>query len=186
MDDGDAIVTKREQLGSEKEHTSNGPFDTYLLEGMRTNRATPLVLGLGVLVVATLGAQPAPSCAEWNTQEFFESATLGDVTACLAAGADPMATTDDGRGLQPTAVRRTRAGLWIPQSLAPPLMASALAVLFVAATGAAQLPPEVRADSHLLQVEQALNDGGPGLDGSSQQTWRRLGANSLEPGRERT
>ena len=29
-----------------------------------------------------------PSCEQWNTQEFFETATVDDVTACLAAGAD--------------------------------------------------------------------------------------------------
>ena len=37
-------------------------------------------------------------------------------------------------------------------------MASAVAVLLVAATGAGQLPPEVLADSYLLQVEQAIRD----------------------------
>ena len=46
--------------------------------------------------------------------------------------------------------------------VAPTVIASAvavIAVLLVAATGAGQLPPEVLADSHLLQVEQALRDG---------------------------
>ena len=29
-----------------------------------------------------------PGCAEWNTEEFFRTATPEQVTACLAAGAD--------------------------------------------------------------------------------------------------
>ena len=43
--------------------------------------------------------QGAPSCEQWNTEEFFEIATVGDVTACLAAGAD--AYTRDERDLTP-------------------------------------------------------------------------------------
>ena len=34
-----------------------------------------------------MGAQEAPSCGQWNTEEFFETATAKDVTACLADGA---------------------------------------------------------------------------------------------------
>ena len=30
-------------------------------------------------------------CEAWNTEAFFETATVGDVTACLEAGQDPMA-----------------------------------------------------------------------------------------------
>ena len=63
---------------------------------MARNRSCLVVLGAGSLVVVTLSAQPAPSCEQWNTQEFFEAATLEQVTACLAAGTDVMATTDDG------------------------------------------------------------------------------------------
>ena len=33
----------------------------------------------------------APNCAEWNTEGFFETATVEDVTACLSAGADTTA-----------------------------------------------------------------------------------------------
>ena len=36
------------------------------------------------------------SCAEWNTQAYFETATVEDVTACLDTGADPAATNDAG------------------------------------------------------------------------------------------
>ena len=35
--------------------------------------------------------QPAPDCAQWNTEEYFKAAAVESVTACLAAGADPMA-----------------------------------------------------------------------------------------------
>ncbi|MDE0099470.1 MAG: ankyrin repeat domain-containing protein, partial [Truepera sp.] len=38
---------------------------------------------------------PAP-CGEWNTREFFESATLAEVSDCLAAGADIGVRDDDG------------------------------------------------------------------------------------------
>ena len=37
----------------------------------------------------------AASCAAWNTQEFFETATVEDVTACLAAGADVAARNEN-------------------------------------------------------------------------------------------
>ncbi len=59
-------------------------------------------------------------------------------------------------------VRCTRAWRREGRAVAPTLMASAVAivaVLLVSAPGAGQLPPEVLADSHLLQVEQALRDG---------------------------
>ena len=61
-----------------------------------------------------------------------------------------------------TTVRRTRAWRRGWRAVAPTVMASAVAivaVLLVSASGAGQLPPEVLADSHLLQVEQALRDG---------------------------
>ena len=45
---------------------------------------------LGVLTSPLLSAQ-APNCDQWNTEEYFKTATAEDVKACLAAGADPMA-----------------------------------------------------------------------------------------------
>ena len=57
-------------------------------------RASVAVLGVGMLGVASLGAQSSPSCEHWNTAEFFKTATVEDVTACLAAGADPEAGAD--------------------------------------------------------------------------------------------
>ena len=41
----------------------------------------------------------APSCEQWNTEEFFRAASVEDVTACLAAGSDVHA--QDERGLTP-------------------------------------------------------------------------------------
>ena len=38
----------------------------------------------------------APSCEEWNTEAYFESATPESVTACLSAGTDVAAPGDDG------------------------------------------------------------------------------------------
>ena len=44
---------------------------------------------------ATAGPAPAPErCDEWNTEAYFEAATVEDVTACLAAGADVAALTE--------------------------------------------------------------------------------------------
>ena len=43
----------------------------------------------------TTEVQTVPDCGTWNTQEFFRSASVGSVTACLAAGADPMARSRD-------------------------------------------------------------------------------------------
>ena len=51
---------------------------------------------LAVLATPALAAQAGPNCAAWNTQEYFQTATVEDVTACLAAGADVAARTDDG------------------------------------------------------------------------------------------
>ncbi len=51
---------------------------------------------LAVLATPAMGAQAAPDCAAWNTEEFFKTATGENVTTCLAAGADPMARTEDG------------------------------------------------------------------------------------------
>ena len=43
-----------------------------------------------------MGAQEALSCGQWNTEEFFETATAKDVTACLADGADVGARDESG------------------------------------------------------------------------------------------
>ena len=55
---------------------------------MRTMIRSVLVsVLLGFLTV--VAAQRTPSCEEWNTEEYFQTATVEDVTACLDAGADP-------------------------------------------------------------------------------------------------
>ena len=46
--------------------------------------------------VTELPAGPSVNCGDWSTEAFFEVATLEEVTACLAAGADPLAPNDDG------------------------------------------------------------------------------------------
>ena len=55
---------------------------------MRTMIRSVLVsVLLGFLTV--VAAQRTPSCEEeWNTKEYFQTATVEDVTACLDAGAD--------------------------------------------------------------------------------------------------
>ena len=55
---------------------------------MSRNQTVLVLASAGVLVVSIPGAQSAPPCEQWNTREFFETATVEDVTACLAAGAD--------------------------------------------------------------------------------------------------
>ena len=58
---------------------------------MNSTRIFLGILSVAVLATPALAAQAAPNCEEWNTAEFFETATIEDVTACLDAGADPMA-----------------------------------------------------------------------------------------------
>ena len=50
-----------------------------------------ILLGVCLAVLATPAgaAQAGPDCAAWNTQEYFRTATVEDVSACLDAGADP-------------------------------------------------------------------------------------------------
>ena len=43
----------------------------------------------------TTAAQPVVDCGQWNTRKYFQAATVEDVTACLAVGADPNARDDD-------------------------------------------------------------------------------------------
>ena len=62
---------------------------------MRTMIRSVLVSVLfGFLTV--VAAQRTPSCEEWNTKEYFQTATVENVTACLDAGADPLARDYDG------------------------------------------------------------------------------------------
>ena len=54
---------------------------------MRWNRTSMAVLMSVICWCAPLmGAQEEPSCGQWNTEEFFETATAKDVAACLADG----------------------------------------------------------------------------------------------------
>ena len=46
------------------------------------------------MAVASLEAHSSQSCEHWNTAEFFRTASVEDVAACLAAGADLEAATD--------------------------------------------------------------------------------------------
>ena len=59
-------------------------------------RSGPLVATACILLAPILRAQPAPTCEQWNTEEFFRVATVEDVTACLDAGSDVSARTDEG------------------------------------------------------------------------------------------
>ena len=60
-------------------------LDTDGNPGAHEDKGTLITAG------ASTEAQPAPDCGHWNTEYFFRTATLASVTACLAAGADPMA-----------------------------------------------------------------------------------------------
>ena len=62
-----------------------------MTEQMTRNRTCLVVAGVCIAGVATLVAQAPPECAAWNTEEYFQTATVEDVTACLDAGADPNA-----------------------------------------------------------------------------------------------
>ena len=62
---------------------------------MRWSLTGLLFLTAGVLLAPMQRAQPAPTCEQWNTEEFFRVATVADVTACLDAGADVAARDED-------------------------------------------------------------------------------------------
>ena len=55
---------------------------------MTCQRVPLLGVCLAVLTTPALAAQGAPDCAAWNTGDYFEVATVEEVTAGLAAGAD--------------------------------------------------------------------------------------------------
>ena len=66
-----------------------------------TPSASPLRMASGSLAVNALAADdlaaqlPGPGCDEWNTEVFFEAATVENVTACLEAGANVAARDED-------------------------------------------------------------------------------------------
>ena len=63
-------------------------------------KLTPLLtvsLVLGCMVCSPAAARP--NCAAWNSDNFFEKASVGDVAGCLKEGADP--NTRDKYGLTP-------------------------------------------------------------------------------------
>ena len=58
-------------------------------------------LAMAAAMAAGLLGGPSSSlardvCAGWGEHDYFEAATIADVRACLAAGADPGARTKDG------------------------------------------------------------------------------------------
>ena len=69
-------------------------------ESMKTGTiilSAALAAGLAVAACPTLSAAQAQSdCAAWNSSDFFETASAGDVRACLQAGADLEARGEYG------------------------------------------------------------------------------------------
>lgn len=58
---------------------------------MRHGQICVAILAVGVLFASVFRAQPAPDCKAWNSEDFFRAARVEGVTACVAAGGDPMA-----------------------------------------------------------------------------------------------
>ena len=92
----DAIGASKEPLEASNEPVpepaqvaKQGPIEDQLdadgNPGAQEDKGTLITAG------APTEAQPAPDCGHWTTEYFFRTATLVSVTACLAAGADPMA-----------------------------------------------------------------------------------------------
>ena len=92
----DAIGASKEPLEASNEPVpepaqvaKQGPIEDQLdadgNPGAQEDKGTLITAG------APTEAQPAPDCGHWKTKYFFRTATLVSVTACLAAGADPMA-----------------------------------------------------------------------------------------------
>ena len=64
---------------------------------MKWHRASMAVWMAVICLCAPLScSQSMSSCEQWNTKEFFETATADDLTACLADGADPIARNNGG------------------------------------------------------------------------------------------
>ena len=65
----------------------------------------------GLAVLLLLAGLPAPaaaqSCPGWNTEKFFETATVAQVKACLSAGEDPNKPDTQGLTALHRAVRET-------------------------------------------------------------------------------
>ena len=57
-------------------------------------KATVAILGSCLLSAA--GPAAGADCDDWNTGEFFKTATAAEVTGCLQAGADPNARDEHG------------------------------------------------------------------------------------------
>ena len=57
----------------------------------------PTWLAVALLVSLSSSAWAATDCANWNTEEFFESALAADVRQCLASGASLEQRDKDGR-----------------------------------------------------------------------------------------
>lgn len=60
---------------------------------------TLTVMAAGYVSVPSCDAatDKSTSCADWNTKEFFETASIEKVTHCLRNGADPKARDEQGR-----------------------------------------------------------------------------------------
>ncbi|MDE0074451.1 MAG: hypothetical protein OXR82_00820 [Gammaproteobacteria bacterium] len=39
----------------------------------------------------------SPLCEDWNTTNFFTTASAAEITACIGSGSNPNATTSDGQ-----------------------------------------------------------------------------------------
>ena len=56
----------------------------------------PTWLAVSLLVALSCSTWAAPECANWNTEEFFDSALAADVRHCLASGASLEQRDKDG------------------------------------------------------------------------------------------
>ena len=63
---------------------------------MTCNRVLLWGVVLAVLATPALGAQAPPDCEQWNTEEYFQTATVEDMGVCIAAGPNPNARDEDG------------------------------------------------------------------------------------------
>ena len=64
---------------------------------MQPRFSIQIVAVVSLFLMVLTAPMVAADCADWNSEEYFKSATAADVTDCLRSGADHKARDENGR-----------------------------------------------------------------------------------------